>query len=119
MGRTQLRFRWTAELAGGPFLPDETHPLLECVDVEDALRLDEVGAGGDLPAQLAERFLLQSAEWVCGRADEDLRRLVDLLPAPQDAGVAKRAEGRNHFLRAQVVHPFGVLLVARGGRVSP
>src|SRR2546430_1156135 len=102
-----------------PFFPDETHPFLECVDVEDALRLDEVVAVGDLPAELAERFLLRSAEWICGRADEDLRRLLDHLPAPQDAGVAKGAEGRDHFLGAQVVHRFGLLLVASGGRVSP
>ena len=49
-------------------------------EIEDGLRLQEVRAGVDLDHSLFEIRGHRLGEWRCGRADEVLRWLTDLVP---------------------------------------
>ncbi|VBB44086.1 hypothetical protein TRIP_B330260 [uncultured Desulfatiglans sp.] len=83
-------------------VPDTLHPFLELVEVVDALRLDELGAGGDLLGQARDTDLEGVGERVRRGPHEHAGRTLDLVAAEELAFVAHPAHGLDELHRVDV-----------------
>ena len=91
---------------------DLRHPPGEGRDVEHELGLHELRAGRDLLAQPVGPELHRRGERVLHRAQEAVRRRVELASGQQDVLVAHGAQGPQQLHAVQVEHRLGARVVA-------
>ena len=112
MERTAPTPASTAHCSVQPQVADLRHPPGEGRDVEHELGLHELRARRDLLAQPVGPELHRRGERVLHRAQEAVRRRVELAPGQQDVLVAHGTQGPQQLHAVQVEHRLGPRVVA-------